>query len=149
MAAPLQITLDGLSALATRRAAEIERLNFRQPLEVSKLLIIGATRQNFARGQTPEGVTWRPLKRPRRRSKGRDLPLRDTGILMASATGGARRVERITNTELVTGTNVEYAGFHQVGTRHIPARPFLGFTPQLVKDIDRAFTEFVEKQLGF
>jgi len=149
MAAPLELTLGQLSALANRKAAEIERLSFRPPLEVSKLLIVGATRQNFNQGRDPEGVPWLPLKRPRRRSKGGDLPLRDTGKLRASVTGGARTVERITDTELIFGTNLEYAGFHQFGTRFIPKREFLGFNAPLINDIDRAFTEYVEKQLGF
>lgn len=149
MAAALELTLGQLSALANKKASDLERLSFRQPLEVSKLLIVRASQLNFSRSSDPEGTPWLPLKRPRRRTKGRDLPLRDTGLLLASVVGGARHVERITDAELLFGTNLEYAGFHQFGTRFIPKREFLGFNQQLIGDIDRAFGDYVEKQLGF
>jgi phage gpG-like protein len=65
-------------------------------------------KQNFERSESPNGVPWRRLLFPRVR--GGDKPLRDTGLLMASISGGAWHVER-------TGeTWVEY------GTRRVGAR---------------------------
>jgi len=215
MAAPLELTLGQLSALANRKAAEIERLSFRPPLEDSKLLIIGAVRQGFQQGMSPDGIPWAPLKFQRPYAGTSNKPLLNFGFLQASIVGAGRgHVEKLTDFELIMGTNLESAGLHQFGgtitprrakaltipltkeaaraggarrfgrplfvlqgnegetaflaekvtkgkqqklIRHylltkrvtVPARPFLGFGQQLVKEIDSTFTEYVEKQLGF
>ncbi|HYH63260.1 MAG TPA: hypothetical protein VD866_01035 [Urbifossiella sp.] len=59
--------------------------------------------------------------------------LRDTARLLRSLTPGTdgtpRGADQIVRTppgEVIVGTNVPYAGAHQNGTRHVPARPFTG-----------------------
>jgi hypothetical protein len=66
--------------------------------------------------------------------------LRDTGVLLNSLSPGTLEGEQYTKPEgeggeeqifelgdgyIAVGTNVAYAGPHQHGTKHIPARPFL------------------------
>lgn len=73
----------------------------------------------FKLSRSPAGAPWKPLKV----RKGK--PLRDTGILRNSIDYSAGK------TEVEIGTNVDYAPYHQFGTKsklgnpHIPARPFL------------------------
>lgn len=40
------------------------------------------------------------------------------------------RVIGVDNTRVTVGSDRPYAGFHQLGTRHIPARPFFPVTAQ-------------------
>lgn len=76
----------------------------------------------FRKEQSPDGGKWAPLKRGRKRKgKGKrdNKILRDTGRLANSITGVAA------GNNVIVGTNVEYAAYHQEGTSRIPARPFL------------------------
>lgn len=105
--------------------------------EVARVLI------RFEHSQAPDGTAWQALKQPRRPTKKRpayvpagqqripgDNPLRDWGVLQGSITAqviGKRRLQ--------VGTDVSYAPFHQFGTQHIPARPFLGVSDDLLASI--------------
>lgn len=79
------------------------------------------------------GAPWAELSPVTIAAKGHDRILVDTGRLMASLTSDSPDAIR----EIVTGvhtptmsfgTSVEYAGYHQTGTEHMPARPVLGIT---------------------
>lgn len=82
------------------------------------------SRQSIEGSRSPEGETFAPLKRAR--SHGRrgttDHPLLNTGDLMRSITytvdASGRSVLRIVSTR-------RDAAYHQTGTRHMPARPFV------------------------
>ncbi len=147
-----EVTLDQFGAWASGLNAELARLDFTQPLRSVKIALVASTKENFSGGHTPDGTVWAPLQRARtrnRRKGDRGLPLRDTGLLMAStAAQGRGHVEEITRQELLFGSNLEYAGFHQFGTRHIPARQFLGFNEKLLRTVDAILGEFVEKKLA-
>ncbi len=133
--------------------------SFARPLAACSKLISASAKDNFHGAHDPEGRPWKPLKNPRRKKgkakrKGKTKtaahhPLIDTGRLFSSVGGGADHVEQIHALELVTGTNVEYAGYHQDGTRTIPARPFLGFNDSLLDKIEDVIGEWAERQLGF
>lgn len=98
-----------------------------------------------------DGITWAPLKgstiarragKERKALKGgrgspafagnRDI-LRDTGRLFRSLSAGVEetpagnpdQVLRLGRGEVIVGTNVPYAAYHQYGTARMPARPFL------------------------
>ena len=83
--------------------------------------------QRFEQSRSPDGTAWQALKRPRPR--GGDRPLQDTGVLMGSITAQAP------GNILPIGTATDYAHYHQFGTQHIPARPFLGVTDDLLASI--------------
>lgn len=76
-------------------------------------------REGFDRSRAPSGVAWQPLRAPRSRRRPGRRPLADTGQLRAWASHA-----------MVSGTTATwdaplYGAFHQLGTRTIPARPFL------------------------
>lgn len=78
------------------------------------------------------------------RRDGSSKPLVDTGRLRMSvvaltARSGALRVRR--GYTLLWGTNLNYAKYHQYGTRRIPARPFLGAPPRLQTQLQQAYQQ--------
>jgi phage gpG-like protein len=82
--------------------------------------------QSFAGSRSPFGEGWAPLKH--RRPKGHNpnsRPLIDTRALMESVTSDEGILE-LDGQHLRFGTAIPYAGFHQHGTKNIPARVFLG-----------------------
>jgi phage virion morphogenesis protein len=83
--------------------------------------------QRFEQSRSPDGTAWQALKRPRPR--GGDRPLQDTGVLMGSITA------QVHGNTLQIGTATDYAHYHQFGTQHIPARPFLGVSDDLLTSI--------------
>lgn len=125
------------------------------------VLLSSEAKRSFDEGSSPSGVPWAPLKRERRRKRERrtkkgkggggsgQKPLRNTGILMQSVTaGGVGHVEQLGPSGLVYGTTVPYAGYHQRGTRHIPARPFLGLSPRALGIIQQMTADFVARQVA-
>jgi|GEM_PF-389451 len=146
-------TLGELSDELDRLSAETRGVDFTVPLKRSKVAIVASIKENFASESSPDGAPWAPLKRPRSRKgkpKGKDKILRDKGILYASvaAANGSGHVEELTNTTLAMGTVIEYAGVHQRGGKHIPARPFLGFGQALIAKIELIFADWWEQQVG-
>jgi phage virion morphogenesis protein len=90
-----------------------------------------AVEEQFASEGRPK---WPPLapstiRQRARKGKWPGKILQVTGRLAASITtrSGAR--------EAAVGTAVEYGVYHQLGTRRIPARPFLRLTQQHLREI--------------
>ncbi len=156
--AVLKLSLADLPAYLEARSKRLQTADFTAPLKVARQLLVSATKMNFALGQSPDGIPWAPLKKPRQRKRDKskkrkdrsaDLPLRDTGLLMASVTGsGAGSIDEISGNTLRWGTSVFYAPFHQFGTRHIPRRPFMGMTPELKARIDSVLKKFIAKLIS-
>ncbi|MGB9876927.1 MAG: phage virion morphogenesis protein [bacterium] len=73
----------------------------------------------------------------------------DTGTLMRSVTERSAQgaIRRLTNTELIIGTNIKYAPYHQFGTKHIPKQPFLQILPEDEKAIVQIFSDWLEKEV--
>ncbi len=79
--------------------------------------------------------------------------LRDTGVLMASVTTqGAGHREEVTVTDgaaaLLFGTNVDYASYHQEGTKFIPIRAFLGINDDTADQIADLLGSHAERHLA-
>ena len=148
--------------------------DFTEPLKKAEEYMLGSITETFRVGGRPE--KWAPLKpssirarayRHRRGSSARAKrarkkaieimmagnirPLIDTGTLMRSVTARSdpRGIRQLTKTELVIGTNVEYAPYHQYGTKHIPARPFLQILPEDKENITKIFKDWLEKVAGY
>jgi phage gpG-like protein len=149
--------------------------DFREPLTQAREYMLGSITETFRVGGRPE--KWAPLKpssirarayRHRRGSSARAKrarkkaieimmagnirPLIDTGTLMRSVTARTPTtgsIRKLTKTELVIGTNVEYAPYHQYGTKHIPARPFLQILPEDKENITKIFKDWLEKVAGY
>lgn len=135
--------------------------DFRLTLKDFSVQLAAWGKQSFDQSRAPDGSPWKPLKRARNRRRDRrarkrgggsgQKPLRDTGVLMASmsATAGAKGGVRIFGqASLEQGTAVEYAAFHQQGTRHIPARPFAGLTAAMVDRLGDIAADRVARQIA-
>lgn len=144
-----EMTLDELAVMFDGMAADAAPTSYAVPLKASKLAILASTKENFAGEHAPDGTPWKPLKRKRRNSKGRDRILRDKGLLYSSiaTANGPGSMEQIGDTFLEMGTSLEYAPFQHGGTKHIPARPFLGFNDPLVEKIKTIFADWYYRQL--
>jgi phage gpG-like protein len=83
----------------------------------------------FATEGTAGGTPWAPLApstlRKSRRTRSGILNL--TGALLGSLTdpGASGHVEETDGSQLLFGSALAYAGFHQTGTRRMPARPII------------------------
>jgi len=86
------------------------------------------------------GFHWAPAVEPDRKTDPQLLVA--TGALRASLTAaGAGEVGEV---ELRYGTDVPYARFHQHGTAHMVARPFLGIPP----DVEHGVTGLLAQLLA-
>lgn len=114
--------------LARKMSAMMKRTQDMTPaMKVGAEAIVRLIANTFQNSTSPTGVEWKGLdpETVKKRKKNSDQPLMDTKRLSRSllnASHGARSIR--------FGTNVEYAGFHQFGTRRIPARPFMPITAQ-------------------
>ena len=85
--------------------------------------------EQFATEGAAGGTPWAPLApstlRKSRRTRSGILNL--TGALLGSLTdpGAPGHVEQIDSGQLLFGSGLPYAGFHQTGTRRMPARPIV------------------------
>lgn len=83
----------------------------------------------FEHGESPAGSKWAgPKQRRKGRKGGSAQVLVDTGQLRNSITK-----QILGSSVLMIGSNADYAAWHQFGTRHIPARPFLGVSDDLIQ----------------
>lgn len=106
----------GLLQANLRRLAEVPATASREVAEQ----ITGRLDAGFSAGTDPYGRGWAPLA-PATLRKGRHPPpLTDTRRLRS---GTVARPRAGAGVALLTGD--AYGGYHQTGTRHMPARPIL------------------------
>lgn len=110
---------------AARQLAEMAQGDFSPLMESIGEELTSSTKGRFAAGRGPDGKKWDGLKRRRKRKGQR--PLLATGRLRRSITsaGDADAVA-------VGSASLVYAATHQFGDerRGIPARPFVGISPE-------------------
>lgn len=98
-----------------------------------------------AGGPGPDGTEWPEWSEryAKTRHSGHSL-LRNDGPLLES-------VQYLVNggDELEVGSNLEYAATHQYGddTRSIPARPYLGMSPQDVSDVEGIAVDWLQRRV--
>lgn len=91
---------------------------------------------------------WAPLAKATIDRKGHDRILVETGALRESLVhvGGAGNIHDVMPRGMLFGTEIEYAVFHQEGTRRMPARPPVGVSEEtLDKFVERIADSAVEK----
>ena len=91
---------------------------------------------------------WPALKPSTIARKGNDRILVETGALRASlvSVGGPGNISATAPRGMLFGTEVEYAIFHQEGTRKMPARPPVGMSEEtLDRAVERIADSAVEK----
>lgn len=113
----IDISCDSLLAMRRLEGMELRSKSFRPLFEYARLELQRANAENFSTGGLPSGKRWKPEEEPD------PAPLmRETGNLFRSLTSLFGRPNRIGDTSAEFGTKVEYAKFHQYGTRKMPAR---------------------------
>lgn len=105
-----------------------------------KLIAEEAIAVNFLESQEASGAAWAKRKR--------DYPwpiLIKTGHLMRSATteGEADHIESIGDRDMMTGTAVPYASYHQYGTERMVARPFEAVPDSAVDEMEDLLAEYI------
>lgn len=118
------VSTDGLDeALGTLRLLAAKGKNLSQMLDELGQDEKARVLMRFENSTAPDGTRWDELT-------SRDgQPLMDTGVLYGSITA------QVHGNTLQVGTATDYAHYHQFGTQHIPARPFLGVTDDLLTSI--------------
>ncbi len=122
---------DSIKILGSGEAASlIEGINFSQVLHDFRYELAKDESAAFANQSTPDGQAWAPLAKATQQRKGRNSILVNTGALRASLVDvdGAGNIDVITSHELVYGTEIDYATFHETGTQLMPARPVIGMS---------------------
>ena len=135
----IEIDDDGVVAGLSRLAGRMEDMS---PVmrEIGDA-VREASMESFEREAPPEGGKWPPLSPAtirRRRGGPVHRILQDTGALRQSI---VKRLEG--DRSVIVGARVEYAPFHQFGTRRMPARPFLGVSPTAREEIMDAIHDWL------
>lgn len=116
--------------------------DFKEPLETSvELVILPSIRTNFEVGGRPK---WRPLSEPYRTHRLPGPILVQTGALFAAATAMANWTVTRDSAEMTGVDSAAYAGYHQSGTREMPARPFALLQDEDVENIIRIFEIWID-----
>lgn len=115
-------------------AEEFYATPMRELMEGEVAEVEAETRERFAGQIDSNGTAWPPLKPATIKRKGHARILVETGRLGVSLVedGHPDAVIEIIDEPgqggFSRGTGVEYAGFHQTGTKRMPARPPVGVT---------------------
>jgi phage gpG-like protein len=126
----ITVTVTGIGQVEAMLGKIAARMgNIAPVLNEAARISISSVRRNFEEGGRPP---WKPLK------KGSRKPLVNTGSLRDSV-----RAE-ISADGLSIGSPLPYAPFHQLGTRHIPARPFLVIQPEDITALEEAIAHYIE-----
>ena len=103
--------------------------------------------QQFATEGRAEGTPWAELAPSTlRRRRASTSILYETGALLRSLTepGAAGHVEELEGYSLTLGSQLPYAGYHQSGTRRMPARPIIVLSGTRAE----RWTEIVRQQIA-
>lgn len=97
-----------------------------------------STKQRIASTKTaPNGASWADILPKTKAKKGRDDILIDTSSLIDT-------IIYQVGDSLEVGTTMAYAPFLQTGTKHMPARPYLGISDDDIRQIDERLNHFLE-----
>lgn len=106
-------------------------------------ILENSTRARFASKTAPDGTSWQPLKPSTiKQKKGRGGILVDRGDLMKSITHHA------TSHSVAVGTDRHYGEYQQMGTKHMPARPFLGISASDGDSIQDVLNQFLRETVS-
>ena len=145
----LNIKAEGVNSLKQRLNTQAHNLLNLQPLwQLVGMYVQKQTiKERFDKEQAPDGTKWKPLsparikQRLKRHKSGNMKILQDTGELRRSVQYEAGQ------TYVRIGSNLIYARTHQFGRGNIPARPFLGVTPNERKHINDMFRAYLKRHV--
>ena len=145
----LNIKAEGVNRLKQRLNHQANNLLNLQPLwQLVGMYVQKQTiKERFDKEQAPDGTKWKPLSparvkhRLKRHKTGNMKILQDTGELRRSVQYEAKQ------TYIRIGSNLIYARTHQFGRGKIPARPFLGVTPNERQHINDMFRAYLKRHV--
>lgn len=115
--------------------------------------MVNSTRNRILRSKTaPDGERWQQLSDVTIFLKGHDRPLFQQGGLAAGI-----KAQRVSEKGFTIAATDEKSPYHQYGVRYvkgifkgteIPARPFLGFSPENLRRISRILVDHMNQQAG-
>lgn len=134
----LKFELNADALLAKLEAAPKKLHDLQKPFTEAGLYMERQLKTNFARQAAPDGKPWAQLKPATLRRKKSRAILRETSALMGSV-----QFESATNTGATVVAGAEYGIYHQFGTRKMAARPFMGFSPAHLPQIEKIFEAYL------
>jgi phage gpG-like protein len=144
----VNLEIDGVSMYNRAFSAYGREVDdMREPLGQVADVILESVREQFAtEGAHGLGEKWHPLEPGYEAWKEQHYPGRSilvrTGELVTQAID-KRRTTTIEPRRLVYEIDSDYAGYHQRGTEHMPARPIVALTYSDRRDVDRIFHEWL------
>lgn len=113
--------------------------NFNKPLRQSGAYLERATKLRFAKEQDPDGNAWATLKKSTLRQKKTSAILRETSTMVNAISFLPPQGNLV---RLVSP--IDYSVWHQLGTKTMPARPFLGINVDDVNAIRTIFNNYLQ-----
>lgn len=135
----LRITIQNLQDVLDKVSDLEEALDVQEILDESEALLLNRIRQRFLAEEGPDGEMWEQSQRARA-TDGKTLY--DTGTLFHSLQAYADGLNG-----RAIGTDVPYARFHQLGTKRLPVRAFLGFNEEDLLLCERRILQRVAEAL--
>ncbi len=114
-------------------------------------LVLRSTAGRFETKTDPSGASWEQLMPSTLQSK-RNIDNSDrenVGILVEAGnledSFSKDSAVQVFPFSVIVGTDEKYGKYHQVGTKHMKARPFLGLSDDDKAEIQQALNEFIEE----
>ncbi len=133
---------------------DFKAIEYREALDQVAGHMAEKTRDNFLSQSSPSGSPWEPLSPVTVARKGHDTILVDSTAMRKSVVlrDAPHHIERIGRNasgedEIVYGTDVTYAVFHQEGTGRTPQREFLGLDEEGADDIAVIVADHIVEKL--
>lgn len=126
-------------------AESIEQMQFAPMLEEIVPIIQEGQTDNFAMSRAADGTPWSPHKNPKAMN-----PLLILTSALVQSVGGQSgdSIVRVTDTSLEVGTKDKKAAFHEYGTVHMDARPFIDVTEDTLQACEDVLAERFGELLG-
>ncbi len=133
------LTTDSLQIHGTGEAASmVEGIDFSHVFNDFRYDLANEKSVAFANQSTPAGQEWALLAKTTQRRKALAPILVRTGSLRASLieVDGPDNIDEVSSRELVYGTAIDYATFHEIGTKFMPARPVIGMSTATLNQLE-------------
>ncbi len=114
-------------------------------------LLLRSTSDRFETKEDPDGISWKQLAPSTLQTKTNinKKNRANVGILVESGnladSFSQKGAMQVFQDRVIIGSDEEYAPYHQVGTKHMPKRPFLGLSSDDKSEILNALNEFIEE----
>ena len=147
MSIDIDIDVDMADAMRRLNGIQARSLDFTAVLRWAGSELEKANARNFAANGLPSGGAWDPLDPGYARWKSSNFPGRSTlvrtGNLFRSLTSMKGAPNYIARTTAEFGTAVEYAKFHQYGTRKMPKRQIVFEPPLFAKRLAEKSADYM------